>query len=202
MTIILVRDSHSNLTGEEVFSHVPDGGKACCAIFSLTEPNMIFAVSVKETLRISIADGSVTPFKGHPGGAYGGYGDAMATSDSGSMLYVGYSSANCVVALSTMTMESTWKKDMADSVNSVSYHAGLLLVGVYQSEFCVLNAENGDVLRKLFKAPYNVLGHMVISGVFVFVLLESSKCSMLSAPRASCMPLTLTSFSINYFHHH
>jgi hypothetical protein len=152
-----------------IFVHAPYRYRACYAIFSLAEPSILYAVSEEETLRINMADGSSTQLSGHPDGLCASYGDAMALSDDGRVLYVGYYGAQCVLAYSVTMMKGTWKTKMANGVNSVSYHAGLVLVGVQASEFCVLNADKGDVLRKFAKTSSFVFGHMVISGVCVCV---------------------------------
>jgi hypothetical protein len=118
-------------------------------------------------MRINMDDRSITIFQGCPVDTSACHGDVMALSDDGRVLYVGYSRAKCVIAYDVVKMDCTWKTDMAERVNSVSYHAGLVLVGVCASEFCVLNAENGDLLRKLTKASNYVFGHTILSGMRV-----------------------------------
>jgi outer membrane protein assembly factor BamB len=122
-------------------------------------------------MRINMADGSVRKFEGYPVDNSHCDGDAMALRDDNSCLYVGYFHAKCLIAYNLTTMNCIWKKDMKNSVNSVSYRSGLVFVGVCQSEFCVLNANNGDVLRMLAIEPSWVLGHTIVSGMCVCVCL-------------------------------
>jgi outer membrane protein assembly factor BamB len=89
----------------------------------------------------------------------------MALSYGGQKLFVGYSSATCVVAYDTSACQQLWTSRMANSVNSVSYHAGMVLVGMYKSELTVLKESDGAVIRKIdVKATWGVYGHAVIIG--------------------------------------
>jgi outer membrane protein assembly factor BamB len=138
-------------------------------LFSNTTSDLVFAVSKRETIKINLADGSVTPFKGHPTGNHSCKGDVMALSDDGTFLYVGYDWARCVVAYNVSTGQQIWTSECANSVTSVSYHAGTVLVAVWLSDFTVLSAANGSVLRRIFKADSYVFGHVVVAGTLASV---------------------------------
>jgi hypothetical protein len=126
--------------------------------------NIVFAVIEQGTVSIDILDSSVTLLRGGPVGNNSTCGDAMALNTDGTALYVGYYTSHCVVAYDLSTNQQIWTSDMPRNVNSVSYHEGVVLVGVSWSDFHVLDATDGFVLRKLFKASNWVYGHAVIAG--------------------------------------
>jgi hypothetical protein len=109
---------------------------------------------------MDLSNGSITPFNGHAGN-HSCWGDVLALSDDFTTFYVGYSRAKCVVAYNVATMHSTWSSGMPDLVNSVSCHAGMVLVGVAYSEFTVLGSD-GHVLRHFGKVADGVYGHAVL----------------------------------------
>jgi hypothetical protein len=88
----------------------------------------------------------------------------MALSCDGSILFVAYNNAKCVIAWYTATLQIKWKAEMMNFANSVSVHDDTVLVGVSHSEFSVLDATDGHVLRTFSKAKSFVLGHSVLSG--------------------------------------
>jgi hypothetical protein len=122
-------------------------------------------------MRINITDSSVSRFGSFFHGDCRCDGDVMALSDDGSTLFVGYRDAACVAAYSISTLEQIWLYERLvryNWVNSVSFHAGMVLVGTLHSDFVVLSAADGTELRKLYKANNWVLGHAVILGLFRF----------------------------------
>jgi outer membrane protein assembly factor BamB len=137
----------------------------CCAIFSNTNLNLIFVASKHATVQLDVANSSVKKFNGFSGD-HECCGDAMALSDDGNTLYVGYSSGHCVIAYDVPTRQKLWKASLKTEVASVSYHAGLLLVGVTGSYFLVLNAADGKVRRKFdVNLDGSCFGHALITGL-------------------------------------
>ena len=138
-------------------------------IFSHTDPNVLFAESKYSTVRLSLVDGSVTEFNGHPGQSC--WGDAMSLNTDGTVLYVAYDGAKCVIAWNVATQQPIWKVNTADGANSVLYHDGVVLVGVHASEFKVLSAADGRVVRTLIKAGSDVSAISVLPSKFILHVL-------------------------------
>jgi hypothetical protein len=159
----------SRSTGALLFSYTPEDFRVSNAIFLNSMPDCVFIASEQSTMRINMMDGSPLHFMGGPIGAHDCSGDAMAFSDDCTTLYVGYTSAKCVVAYSVSTLQQIWTSQMAGFVNSLSFHAGMVLVGIHKSDFTVLSAADGAVLRRLFKVDGFVMGHAVIAGMLTAI---------------------------------
>ena len=143
----------------------PSSGQTYSVIFSHTDPDVLLAVSIDETVRLSLTDGSVTGFSGYHLDSHSCRGDAMALSGDGTVLYVGYFWAKCVVALDVATLQLMWRTTPKDQVRSISYHDGLLFVVARDAPFTVLSAEDGSVVRRCGAVAGLAFGHSVFSGL-------------------------------------
>jgi outer membrane protein assembly factor BamB len=114
-----------------------------------------------------MTSGSIIPFKGHPSGDNYCIGDVMALNSDGTVLFVGYHYAKCVVACNTEDYQPIWTSQLDDSVTGILYHSGMLLVAPYKARFLVLNAADGTVIRRFFhfRTQGLVLGLSVITGL-------------------------------------
>jgi hypothetical protein len=171
--VILSTNVELTVTGTCIFSFSKEALGSHCAIFSNLAPQIVFAVTPNETLRLNMINNSAQVFKGHPFSHVSGSGNAMALSSDDQVLFVGYSGAQRVIAHNVATTQSIWSSQMTNRVTSVSYHAGTVLVGVKKSDFLVLNATDGTVLRKICKSGRDVFGHAVIEGMWHSSAIES-----------------------------
>jgi hypothetical protein len=136
-------------------------------LFSTSALDIVFAVSKDATVMIDITKNSITQFVGHPTGNHRCWGDVMALGDGGAILYVGYEDARCAVAYNVASQRQIWTSPpMPGGITSLTFHAGLVLIGVYNSDFVLLRADYGAVSQKLHvhDGLGSVLGHTVISG--------------------------------------
>ena len=147
---------------------------ACNIIFSHVDPDVLLAVSYDQTVRLSVADGSIAEFSGHSREHNCG-GDAMVLSHDGTVLYVGYDTAECVVAYDVATLQLVWRADFEDDVCSIAYHDGQVLVGPRAGPLTVLNAEDGSVVRTLVFVHDDVNGISVFTGLFCDFFGESDR---------------------------
>ena len=156
----------THTTGGLVHVFHPSSHWACNIIFSHTDPDVLFGEAARQTVRLSLADGSssVTEFSGYSG-SHDCHGDAMALN--GTVLYVGYSAAECVVAYDTVTLQLLWTTCVAGRVCSLTHHNGLLFVTVRDTPTVLLSAEDGSVVRTLPAIPGEALGISVFAGWFV-----------------------------------
>jgi hypothetical protein len=161
-SLVLAR---STITGAQIFNYSPKGHNVMSAIFSNKGSSTVFAATKRETVQINITDGSVTPFSGHPTGDHSCLGNVMALNTAGTVLFVGYIEAQCVVAYDVPNHHQIWTTKMASSVSTVSYHAGMVLVGVFPSDIYVLCEGHGSILRLQFRADTMVVTHAVIDGL-------------------------------------
>ena len=109
-------------------------------------------------MRLSLADGSVTEFSGHEGDHFC-YGKALTLNDEGTVLYVGYHDAECVVAYDVATLQLMWSVDVEARVRSIAYHDGLVLVAADDAPLFELSAGDGSVVRRLARVEgcaYNI----------------------------------------------
>ena len=88
----------------------------------------------------------------------------MALSDDGTVLFVAYSTAGCVVAYDVATLQLLWTASYS-SVDSISYHDGYVLVSAKYAPFTLLSAEDGNVVREFAVAPGYVWSHSVFAGL-------------------------------------
>ena len=132
---------------------------------------MLFAVSQDQTVRLSLADGSVTQLSGNLSSDRC-FGDVLSLSDDATVLYVGYETARCVVAYDVATLQLMWRTTPKDQVRSISYHDGLLFVVARDAPFTVLSAEDGSVVRRCGAVAGPAFGHSVFSGLHGVQLLR------------------------------
>jgi outer membrane protein assembly factor BamB len=152
-----------HIKGTLLFNYSPKGYNAYQAIFSSTTPNLVFAASKRATERINISDGSVTQFTGGPTRVHSCLGNPMTLNGYGSVLYIGYSEAACVVAYNVSTCQQIWTTQLEDAVSSLSYLTeGLLIVGTFPSKTFVLCEEHGSLLRKFIPSEYAFVTHAII----------------------------------------
>ena len=156
--------NHTCITGELIRVFHPRDHWSCNVIFSHTDSDVLYAVSDDQTVRLSLADGSVTEFSGHQG-KHNCFGDAMVLSDDGTVLYVGYYNTRCVVAYDVATLQLMWKVNFESEVCSIAYHNGLLLVAPRNAPVTVLSAEDGSVLRTLCVVDGAAYGIPVFAGL-------------------------------------
>ena len=142
----------------------PVAHNACSIIFSHTDADVLFGVSSGQTVRLSLKDGSVTEFSGHAGSHYC-LGDAMALNDDSSVLFVGYHTAECIVAWDVVTLQLMWKMNFEGRVCSISHHDGVVYAAAANALFSMLSGRDGSVVRQLARAPVFVAGHCVFTGM-------------------------------------
>jgi hypothetical protein len=112
------------------------------------DADVLFAASHHQTVRLSLADGSITEFSGHAGG-HSCDGDGMVLNEDGTVLYVGYYFTECVMAYDVATLQLMWRADFASTVFSIVYYYGLVLVVSRDAPVTVLSAADGSVVRTL-----------------------------------------------------
>ena len=125
---------------------------------------MLFAVSIDQTVRLSLADGSVTKFSGHTGDHFC-FGHAMALSDDENVLYIGHCTAQCVVAYDVATLQLMWKTGFETDVLSIAHHDGLLLSTLMDAPVVMLSAADGSVVRMLGVIEDTAWGISVLAGL-------------------------------------
>ena len=152
-------------TGELIYAFQPLSTRVCSVIFSHTDPDVLFGVSKHQTVRLVLADGSITEFSGHEG-SHRCLGDAIATSDDGTVLYVGYFCAHRVVAYDVATLQLKWTVDFEEDVHSIAYSDGLVLVASSNAPLTVLKAEDGSFVRTLGVVKGTVCGISVLAGLY------------------------------------
>lgn len=161
---IALKYRHSYITGDLIHAFNPTSHLACCPIFSNRDNAVLYAVSRYQTARLSLGDGSVTPFNDQNIQDRYCHSESMALNGDGTVLFVAYCYAKCVVALSTETLQMIWKTDIF-APQSISYHNEYVFVGCSKSHFMMLSAEDGHVVRTLAAASSAVLGHSVFPGL-------------------------------------
>ena len=135
----------------------------CNIIFSSVDPDVLFAVSDHQTVRLSLADGSVMEFSGHSNQHFCG-GHAMALNDDGTVLFIGYLFVRCVAAYDVATLQLMWRTNLSAYVCSIAYHDGLLLVAADDDSVTVLSAADGSVVRTLAHMDGCAYGISVFAG--------------------------------------
>ena len=162
-------------TGELLHVFKPASFKACSVIFSHTDPDVLFGVSEHQTVRLNLADGSITDFIGRADSHFCRPG-AVALNSESSVLYVGYTRAQfCVVAYDVETLQLLWKTNLDTPASSISYHDGLVFVAAQDAPFTVLSADDGSVVRTLAVVPGHAWSHSVFAGLQWHLLSMSSR---------------------------
>ena len=139
---------HTCITGELIRVFQPVSRRAYSVIFSHVDADVLYAVSDDQTVRLSLADGSITQFNGRLSSERC-FGDILSLSDDGTVLCVGIMLARCVVAYDVATLQLIWRVDFERTVCSIAYHDGSVLVAVADAPVTVLSAEDGSVVRRL-----------------------------------------------------
>ena len=155
---------HLPITGGLIHSFEPLNHWTCSVIFSHVDADVLFGVSDDQTVRLSLADGSVTEFSGHSGNHYS-QGHAMKLSEDGAVLYVGYYSTKCVVAYDVATLQLMWKAGLDHGVHCLTCHDGLMLAALCAGPVTVLSAEDGSVVRTLVVVDGIACGISVFAGL-------------------------------------
>ena len=150
--------------GELIRTFQPVSNRSCHALFSHVDPDVLYAVSDDQTVRLSLADGSSTAFRGYTGNHFCRAG-AVTLSDDGTVLYVGYYSAQCVVAYDVATLQLMWKASVKDDVFSIAYHDGHVLAAPRDEQLTVLSAVDGSVVRTLGVVDGAAWGISVFAGL-------------------------------------
>ena len=167
---LILTPHHTCITGELIRVFHPRNYWACSVIFSHIDPDVLYAASYFQTVRLSLADGSVAEFSGYQGNHHC-FGDAMALGDDGTILYVGYCSAQCVVAYDVATLQLMWSADFEGCVGSIAYHDGMIYVTAKNAPVTMLSAEDGSVVRTLGVIENTAWGISVFAGLAFIMLL-------------------------------
>jgi WD40 repeat protein len=141
--------------------------RASNAIFSHVDPDVLFASTRYQTVRLSLADGSIAEFQGYSG-SHINLEDSMTLNEDGIVLYVGYMTSHCVVAWDVETLNLIWKTDFVGYISSISYRDGLVLVAARGDPFSFLNPDDGSLIRGLFQVPASALSFHVFTGLDEF----------------------------------
>ena len=159
----------SIITGEliRVF-HPARSFRACNAIFSHVDPDVLFASTRYQTVRLSLTQGSIAEFQGYSG-SHINLEDSMTQNEDGTVLYVGYMTSHCVVAWDVATLNLIWKTDFEGYISSISYRDGLVLVAARGEPFAFLNPGDGSLARSLLQVPASALGFHVFTGLMNLV---------------------------------
>ena len=168
---------HTCVAGLLIRLFQPSNHQACSVIFSHVDPDVLYAASSRETVRLNVADGSITELRGHSGGHFCD-ATAMVLANDGSALFVGYLSERCVVAYDVATLQLMWKADFESDVFSVLYHDELVFVTFKKGPVTVLNAADGSVVRTLGDADGRAWGISVFAGL---------RLATVDCRRASCI---------------
>jgi hypothetical protein len=152
-------------------------------------------------VRLSLADGSIAQFRGLKGSNFSTE-NAMTLSDDGTVLYVGYTDAMCVVAYDVATLHLKWKACLGNHASCLSYHDGLVFVTVRDTPFTILSAEDGSVVRRLARVPNRAYSHSILPGLELSILYSCHEwlsyqlimlILLVLAYRAMLLPLMLLS---------
>ncbi len=161
---LLVAHLVTLITGELIHVFHPSNHFACNVIFSHVDPDVLFAVAFDRTVRLSLNDGAVTEFSGHKASHFC-RPHALVLNNDGTVLFVGYYGAQCVVAYHVATLQLLWRALLNNDISSISYRDGQLFIAPRNAPFTILNAEDGSVVRKLSRVDSTAWSHSVFAGL-------------------------------------
>ena len=136
---------------------------------------MLFAVSDHQTVRLNLADGSVTEFRGHAD-SHHCQAEAMVLSDDDTVLCVAYIWAQCIVAYDVATLQLTWRVSLECAPCSVAYHDGTVLFAANEALVTVVSAADGSVVRTLGRAGGMMWGISVFAGMRACMMHDAHMC--------------------------